>query len=419
MGTVNAPALASALIPLERDILPVFRGLENGQLLTGTVGRSTPEGYIINFRGNHVLVRTSASLESGQQVQAELVDHNGRLHLRLVQADVAGTTAAARAERSPDQQIMVLLEQLGMEATAENAAAARMLMLGGLPPSHELIESLVLMLSGNVPFDAQLVQLTETLRAVLARVRNFDLSDQITEIIAVLENAIGTPAESDLAEKLRLFLANSGVFAEAKMKMLLKSGATAAQAREAIAGDLKFALLRLSSLLRERAREFQQRCGTVAFRELQTQVAQALKILRGQQVQNLAQAELSQLLLHVPFLTQWGLQNVRIRILYDRTAPERERSRPMAVVIALNTSNMGRLRAVLQFNREKVFCHFTAERESVAELIRLESGTLKERLETLRFSVGGITCGVGSCEDSPLSQTSWSAPFERAVDVKV
>jgi hypothetical protein len=204
---------------------------------------------------------------------------------------------------------------------------------------------------------------------------------------------------------------------ESRMKGLLRPE-TAANAREAISEDLKFILLRLRSLIDTRSQELRQPLGGTVIKDLQLCLSNALKLVRGQQVENLICSELNQLSVQIPFLGAWGFENVRVHFFAERDASGSD-SQSYAVAVQMRTSNLGRLRAVLRWHRRKLYCHFTVEREAVAELLRAESKRLKERLEAWRVTVGGITCSVGACEDTPASDVPWNLPFLRTVDVKV
>jgi hypothetical protein len=345
-------------------------------------------------------------------VRAELVEHNGAFHLRPVVTGSATASASQEAGLSADQQVSTVLAELGLEATAENAAAARELILAGLPLSRGLLESLSFLLSGKVPLDAQLVQLTELLRNIMPRLGDPNLSDTLNEIIAILRNAVKAPEAEALAAKLRSFLTDSGIFAERKIGVAIESGQDA-ETKQQIVTDLKFTLLRLRSLLAARSNGLRQAAGGRTFRQLEQAVANALRFVRGQQVQNLILAGMNQLLFHVPFLRDWGLENVWVRFFHEPETSKGKSPRPLAILVEMNTSNLGPLKVLLRVYREKIYCHFTADRESAATLIRAQSSELREHLEALRFSVGGITCGVGKC--SPGT----NVPLLQTVDVKV
>jgi len=404
----------SFLIRLERQTSELLQEIKPGQIVTGTIVKATPRGYIANFAGKNLLLDTAAFFEQGQAVRAELVQREGAWHLRLIQADPPPTLAAADKNAILDQQVADLLTRLGLEATTENSIAARGLVNAGLPASRMLLESLSLFLSGKTSFEAELVNLTQLLRGLMPRFTDAHLADTLKEIIAAFERATAAPTESGLATNLRSFLTDSGIFMESKMKML-RSGATSDE-RQQIAGDLKFALLRLRSLIA--ARQFRQLVGANTSKEIDLYVSNALKLVRGQQAQNLIESGLNQLLVHIPFLSEWGFEHVRLHFYCERNTLEGKRRRSYAVAVELSTSNLGRLRIVFRLLGDKVYCHFTAEREPVAELLRAESPRLIERLEALRFSVGRITCGVGPCEDTTASDAQWNLPFWRTVDVK-
>jgi len=406
----------SILIRFERQISELLQDIKPGQVVTGTIVKATPRGYIANFAGKNVPLHTTALFEEGQPVQAQLVQHNGAWHLRLTQADAPAASGAADKNAILDQQVAELLARLGLEATPENSLAARGLVHAGLPASRMLLESLSLLLSGKTSFEAELVHLTQLLRGLMPRLIDTRFADTFKGIIAAFEKATAAPTESGLATNLRSFVADSGIFMESKMKMLLRAGTTSDE-RQQIVGDLKFALLRLRSMVT--ARQFRHLVGANTSRELDLGVSNALELVRGQQAQNLIESGLNQLLVHVPFLSEWGFENVRLRFYCEKETPEGKRPRSYAVAIEMNTSNLGRLKIVFRLLGDKVYCHFTAEREPVAGLLRAESPKLKERLEALRFSVGRITCGVGTCEDAPSSDAQWNLPFWRTVDVRV
>ncbi len=403
------------LIRLERQTSELLQEIKPGQVVTGTIVKATQRGYVANFAGKNVLLNTGAFFEEGQTVRAELVQHDGAWHLRLIQADVPPAATAADENAILERQVAELLTRLGLEATPENSLAARWFVHAGLPDSRMLLESLSLLLSGRTSFEAQLVHLTQLLRALMPRFTDARLADILEEIIAALEKATDAPTQSKLATSLRSFLADSGIFMENKIKMMLRSGTTP-DAREQIVGDLKFALLRLRSLIE--ARQFRQLVGANTSKELELYVSNALKLVRGQQAQNLIESGLNQLLVHIPFLSEWGFEHVRLHFYCERETPAGKRPRAYAVAVELTTSNLGRLRIVFQLLGDKVYCHFTTERETVADLLRAESPRLRERLEALRFSVGRITCGVGACEEAAPSDTQWHPSFWRTVDVK-
>jgi hypothetical protein len=406
----------SFLIRFERQISELLQDIKPGQVVTGTIVKATQKGYIADFAGKNVPLHTAALFEEGQPVQAQLVQHNGAWHLRIIQADAPAASVAADKNAILDQQVAELLARLGLEATPENSLAARGLVVAGLPASRMLLESLSLLLSGKTSFESELVQLTQLLRGLVPRLTGTRFAEALRDIIAAFARATSAPTESGLPTELRSFLADSGIFMENKLKMLLRSGTTS-DARQQIEGDLKFALLRLRSLIA--SRQFRQLVGAATSRELDLGVSNALKLVRGQQAQNLIESGLNQLLVHVPFLSEWGFENVRLHFYCERESPERKRPRSYAVAIEMNTSNLGRLKIVFRLLGEKIYCHFAAEREQVARLLRAESPKLKERLEALRFSVDRITCGVGACEDAPSSDDQWNLPFWRTVDVRV
>ena len=406
----------SFLIRFERQISELFQDIKPGQVVTGAIVKATQQGYIVNFAGKNVPLHTAALFEEGQPVQAQLVQHEGAWHLRIIQADAPSASVAADDNVILDRQGAELLARLGLETTPENSLAARGLVFAGLPASRMLLESLSLLLSGRTSFESELVQLTQLLRGLMPRLTGTRFADTFKEIIAAFARATAAPTESNLASSLRSLVADSGIFMENKFKMLLRAGTTSDAGRQ-IEGDLKFALLRLRSMIA--ARQFRQLVGAATSRELDLGVSNALKLVRGQQAQNLIESGLNQLLVHVPFLSEWGFENVRLHFYCEKEPPERKRPRSYAVAVELTTSNLGRLRIVFRLLGDKVYCHFTAEREPVAELLRAESPKLRERLEALRFSVSRITCGVGAWGDDPPLDTQWNTPFWRTVDVKV
>jgi len=412
LHVVEGSGPASSLIRLGREAAEQFQGTKPGQILTGKIVGKDPQGYVISFRGKSFLLRTIRSFQEGQEVRAELVEQHGAFHLRPILPGPGNTPSASDAGPSIDQHVNTALAQLGLEATPENAAAARELILAGLPLSRGLLESLSFLLSGKVPLDTQLVQLTELLRNLMPRLGDPSLSDPLKEIITILQNALRTPEEADLAARLRSFLADSGIFAEGKIRMALESG-TDADARQQIVTDLKFALLRLRSLIDAGSKALRHAAGARMFRQLELALANALKLVRGQQAQNLILAEMNQLLFHVPFLRDWGFDRVRIQLLHEEETAKGKSPRPPAVLVEMSATNLGPLRVVLRLYREKIYCHFTAEQEGAANLIRAESSELREHLETLSLNVGGITCRVGKCDPAT------TVPSLQTVDVKV
>jgi hypothetical protein len=410
LQAVEGPDPASLLIRLERETPEPFQGIKPGQILVGKIVGKDPQGYVVSFRGRSFLLRTTGSFQEGQEVRAELVEQDGTFYLRPILAGSQAPSGSSDAGLSLDHRVKAILAQLGLEATPENAAAASELILAGLPLSHGLLESLSLLLSGKVPLEAQLVQLTQLLRDLLPRLGDPRLSDPLREILAILQDAAKTPEEADLAGRLRSFLADSGIFAEAKIRMALESGA---DARRQIATDLKFVLLRLKSLVAAGSKTLRHAVGGRTFRQLELAVANALKLVRGQQAQNLILAEMNQLLFHVPFLRDWGFDRVRVRFLHEEEASKGKPPRPPAILVEMSATNLGPLRVVLRLYRGRLYCHFTAEREGAAKLIRAESSELREHLETLSLNVGGITCRVGKCDPAT------TVPSLQTVDVKV
>ena len=405
----------SLLIRFERQTSELLQEIKPGQVVTGTIVKATQRGYVANFAGKDVLLNTAAFFEEGQTVRAELVQHDGAWHLRLVQTDAQPASAAADNNAMLNQQVAELLTRLGLEETPENSVAARFFVNAGLLDSRTLLESLSFLLSGKTSVEAELVHLTQLLRGLMPRFTDARLAQMFEEIIAVFEKATAAPTQSDLATNLRSFLADSGIFMESKIKMMLRSGTTS-DARQQIVGDLKFALLRLRSLIA--ASQFRQLVGANTSKELELYVSNALKLVRGQQAQNLIESGLNQLLVHIPFLSEWGFEHVRIHFYCERETPEGKRPGAYAVAVEMTTSNLGRLRIVFRLLGDKVYCHFTAEREPVADLLRAESPRLRERLEALRFSVGRITCAVDACGEGPPSDAQWNPSFWRTVDVK-
>jgi hypothetical protein len=405
----------SFLIRLERQTSELLEDIKPGQVVTGTIVKATQQGYVANFAGKNVLLHTAASLEEGQTVRAELVQQDGAWHLRIVQPDAPPAATAADKNAILDQQVAELLARLGLEPTPENSLAARWFVQAGLPDSRMLLESLSFLLSGQASFETELVHLTQLLRGLMPRFTDTRLADMLERIIVVFEKATAAPTQSDLATNLRSFLADSGIFMESKIRMMLRSGSTSDE-RQQIAEDLKFALLRLRSLIA--SRQFRELVGANTSKELDLYVSNALKLVRGQQAQNLIESGLNQLLVHIPFLSEWGFEHVRLRFYCERETPEGKRPGMYAVVVEMTTSNLGRLKILFRLLGGRVYCHFTAEREPVAELLRAESPRLRKRLEALRFSIGRITCGVGACEDATPSDAQWNQPFWRTVDVK-
>jgi len=412
LHVVEGAGPASSLIRLERDAAEAFQETKPGQILTGKVVGNDPQGYVVRFLGRSFLLRTNTLFQEGQDVRAELVEHNGAFHLRPVLAGSGTASGSQEAGLSVDQHVSTILAELGLEATSENAAAARELILAGLPLSRGLIGSLSAFLSGGVHFEAQLVQLTQLIRNLLPRLGDPNLSDTLNEIIAILRNAVEAPEETALAAKLRSFLADSGIFAERKIGTAIEAGPDA-ETRQQIVTDLKFTLLRLRSLLAARSQGLLKAAGGRTLRQLELAVANALRFVRGQQVQNLILAGMNQLLFQVPFLSDWGLENVWVRFFHEQETSKNKSPHSLAILVEMNTSNLGPLRVLLRVYREKIYCHFTADRESAAKLIRAQSSELREHLETLRFNVGGITCGVGKCD------VGTNAPLLQTVDVKV
>jgi hypothetical protein len=377
----------------------------------GKIVGTDPEGYVARFQGNDFLLRTNAALETGQPVRAQLVEQDGELILRLMAPVTKGAATATEAGSSLDQRLSAMLTRLGLESTQENLAAARELVTAGLPVSRELLVGLAFVMSEEASLGGQLVQLTQLIRNLLPELADPSLSDRLAGILAILEAATRAPEQADLAARIRSFLADSGIFTESKLKILLESGATS-EGRQQIAADLKFVLLRLRSLVSARSQDFRQAGGVRILKQIDNLIANALKLVRGQQAQNLALADMNQLVLLVPFLQDWGLKDVRIRFFQEEGSVEGESPARSAVLVEMDTTNLGRLIAVLRLHSGRIYCRFTAEQESVARLIRRHSAELREHLGKLPVTVAGITCGVGTCDYST------NAPLLQTVDVK-
>jgi hypothetical protein len=404
----------SALFGFDRQVAGLFQNIKAGQLVSATIVKQTQQGYLVNVAGKNLLLQTSAALETGQEVRAEFVQHEGAWQLRLANADARPHPTPAAANANLDQEASTLLAQLGLETTSENSLAASALIQAGLPASRALLESLALLLSDKTTLQTALVHLTELLRNVLPRFSDPDLTSQLRALLVALESTLAAPPESELATRLQSFLANSGILMESRLKSLLQPG-SGANGRPAINNDLKFTLLRLRSLLDTRAQEFRSLLGANGLRDFEVCLSNALKLVRGQQILNIIHAGVNQMALQIPFLGAWGFENVRLHFFCERDASG-NRSLSYAVTVDMNTTNLGRLRAVLRWHRKTLYCHFIAEREPVAELVRAELAGLKERLEAGNFSVGDITCSVAAWEETPPYDTSW--PLMRTVDVK-
>ena len=182
----------SFLIRFERQISELLQDIKPGQVVTGTIVKATQRGYIANFAGKNVPLHTAALFEEGQVVQAQLVQHNGAWHLRLIQAD-APAASAADENAILDQQVAELLARLGLEATPENSLAARGLVHAGLPASRMLLESLSLLLSGKTSFEAELVHLTQLLRGLMPRFTDTRFANALKEIITAFARATAAP----------------------------------------------------------------------------------------------------------------------------------------------------------------------------------------------------------------------------------
>jgi len=244
----------SALFGFERQVSRILQNVKAGQVVSATIVKQTQQGYLVNVGGKHFLLRTTAALETGQEVRAEFVHHKGALQLRLANADARPQAPHAAGNPDLDQQVVALLTRFGLDVTSQNALAARAVLQAGLPASPALLENLALFLSGETTLQAALVHLTEVLRNLLPRLNDPDLTSQLRAILAALDSTIAAPPESELATKLRSFLTDSGILMESKLKSLLQPGSSS-DARQAISNDLKFALLRLRSLLETRAQE--------------------------------------------------------------------------------------------------------------------------------------------------------------------
>jgi len=404
----------SALFGFERQAYAILQNIKPGKVVSGTIVKQTQQGYLVNIAGKQFLLKTSAALKTGQEVRAEFVHHDGSWQLRAANAEVRPQATLAAGNASLDKQAAALLARLGLDASSENSLAARAAIQAGLPASRALLESLALLLSGKTSLQPALVHLTQLLRNALPRFTDPDLTSQLRALLAALESPLATPQESDLATRLQSFLADSGILLESKLKGLLQAG-SGADARQAINDDLKFALLKLRSLIDTRAQELRLLLGGNVLRDLELSLSNALKLVRGQQVLHLLHAGINQLAVQIPFLAAWGFENVRLHFSCEREASG-NRSLSYAVAVDMITTNLGRLRVMLRWYRTTLYCHFIAEREPVAKLVRAELPELKERLEAGHFAVGGITCSVAALEDTPAYDTSW--PFVRTVDVK-
>lgn len=272
------------------------------------------------------------------------------------------------------------------------------------------------MLRERLPQQSGYTPLLATLSALAQRPALRQLPPEVRTALAVLEQALRTPAEITRGDGLREAIRRSGLFFESRL--LGPHGGQPAQATD----DWKGALLRLASLLDQRAAapppsgrgdiappllqrglQAQARLPLPVLPGEEDDVAALLDRLRGDVKAALARIEVAQLdasanqasawVVEIPLLGKDGHDVLQIKLEYG--ADTVDGGRGWTLGFALDLPPLGPVQGELQLREPRLSVRLWAERNETAQRLERQFTPLRQRLAACGVLLDQLSCQVG------------------------
>jgi hypothetical protein len=338
-----------------------------------------------------------------------------------------GTVLAARPLGVNPQGLLVLqIGALTVEADVAHSQLpaqfqVRVLSLGAQPQLEVLSQAadptFQRMLRERLPQQNGYTPLLSTLSALAQRPALRQLPPDVRTALAVLEQALRTPAEITRGDGLREAIRRSGLFFESRL--LQPRPGQAGQAAPP-SDDWKGALLRLAGLLDRRApapppSDRGDAAPPLLQRALQAQprlplpalpgddVAQLLRRLHGDVKAALARIEVAQLdasahpasawMVEVPLLGKDGHDVLQIKLEFGTDGAEGGKGWTLG--FALDLPALGPVQGELQLNEPRLSVRLWAERIETAQKLERQFTPLRQRLAACGVLLDQLSCQVG------------------------
>lgn len=340
-----------------------------------------------------------------------------------------GTVLAARPLGVNPQGLLVLqIGALTVEADVSHSQLpaqfqVRVLSLGAQPQLEVLSQAadptFQRMLRERLPQQNGYTPLLSTLSALAQRPALRQLPADVRTALAVLEQALRTPAEITRGDGLREAIRRSGLFFESRL-LQPRPGQPMPPA-----DDWKGALLRLASLLDRRApapppSDRGNAAPPLLQRALQAQprlslpllpplssgdddVTQLLRRLHGDVKAALARIEVAQLdasahpasawVIEVPLLGKDGHDVLQIKLEFGTDGAEG--SKGWTLGFALDLPPLGPVQGELQLNEPRLSVRLWAERIETAQKLERQFTPLRQRLAACGVLLDQLSCQVG------------------------
>ncbi len=421
-------------------VLSLLPNATEGEVLEGTAVRTTGSEVLARFGNSELIVRGPGSEAStptpGTHVRAQVQISGGKPTLQMLPAagpgptfsatvtvdrgngivliDVGGTTLVAEAAgpTGVGELVQARLSQLGDKwilqllqpgdsasgISAQTGPAGKidqiLARLIAKPQFARLLES---MAAGELRMSAIGHELLPLLLQLSAD--GGEQAGWISSLARALDSILLDPQRTDLAQQLVGATENSGLFLESRFLQ----AALAGKMDTDLSADLKLGLLlagqKLSQLPQNRGAAGATAAGaTSGLGEIAGKVGQLLDAVTAAQAQNLRLIPSNELYIQLPFAPDSGVEGVEIRISpRGKRADNKVDPRNILLTLAVDTSNLGRVKAALSIADGQVSCRFRAENESVVALLTRNAGILKEGLEKLNYKVACFDCTT--CKD--------------------
>jgi len=454
-------AAAGALTITASSAERLAGALRVGQVLPGRAVVDLGGGkWIVHFRGFNVVAASETPLPKDRPIRVEVTEISDRITMRLLAGggdNVSGSDRIAEmlselgVKPGPEGvRIAPQLFRFGLPVTRayfdaisqylaragtageDDIAAAVFLLRKGLPLSREAVSGAKRLVSGG----EGLSSLLEPARAALAQVRGSVSPESRGVVESLLELFDVLPMNMSgeyTGEGLSRFVGLLGLDMERELLKAAgepeEAGKERPQARpaaekgpakarglrgaaerlERLRTTLKAQLLRVRSALRS---ELEQAEG-VRRKDLAAALEHVSRLLDdavGQQIRSLGEEGVARLFCHLVFYAEGEVLGGTMRIVREK-AGGRGRSGPMEVVVSMETTALGRVRARSLVDDRRIECDLAVESEWARELIGEHLSELKSAFSGLGYVVSRVGCLV----EGPAT-SAWEEEFPPALD---
>lgn len=441
----------------DETLLALLPRAKEGDILTGSVARNTASGALVRFDDLELNVRLSSSdsaPEPGTQIRAQLqlradkpvlqalpaggsesvltgvvtgqrpdgstlIEIEGTPFIATTDAPVAvGEAVHAKLIYSLDKMLLHIMQNITHSQAALSASEEALLagfdnflsVLGSDFSSAQLLEALF---SGQLKLDGFGRELLALLQQVLTQPEPPAWASNLS---AALETILLNPQEGNLADRLASALVNSGVFLESRML----EAALAGEGDASISGDLKLALLQASEKLSQAGRPGGAAAALAPqMSDVAARVGGLLDAVTGEQMQNVRMLAANEIYLQLPFAESAGLERLEIRISHQgERAAQKIDAKNVLVTLAVDTSQLGRIKAALSIVNGQISCRFKAETEEAVKLVTENADLLKRGIERFDYRVANIECSLSRDPSELAVLDDLSTDSQKGLDVR-